>query len=331
METNVQQGHVGGVVVIDPSTAPDGHWGYDTLSSVINERLHLLPPFRRRLVEVPLDIDYPYWIEDPHFDLGYHLRHIAVPAPGDDRQLANLVARIHERPLDRTQTALGDVPDRGPRRRPDRHLHEAPPRHDRRARRRRHPERAPRCQADRPRDRTRRPMEVWELRDPSPCPSSCSGEAFVNTLKSPGEDRSGRPTSWSSMNPFIKAPVGASRSSLDSATTTTSSSRPSLISPRTQLNAPDHPTPAMGLRRRAPREGETDQERTTAPRSTTSCSPPVRRCGAASGSPTIMSSCRAGRSRPSYPISVRKIDQQDFGNRVSGMIVGIGHPHRGSR
>ena len=97
METQVQQGHIGGVVIIDPSGV-DGGWGYDTLYGVMEERLDLLPPFRRRLVEVPLGLDYPYWVEDPHFDLSFHLRHIAVPAPGEDRQLADLVARIHERP-----------------------------------------------------------------------------------------------------------------------------------------------------------------------------------------------------------------------------------------
>ncbi len=102
METPTQQGHVGGVVVVDPSTAPPG-WGFATLRRLIEERIHLLPPFRRRLVTVPLDVDRPYWIEDPHFDLDFHLRHIAVPPPGGPAELADLVARIHERPLDRTR------------------------------------------------------------------------------------------------------------------------------------------------------------------------------------------------------------------------------------
>jgi diacylglycerol O-acyltransferase len=69
--------------------------------SRVEERLHLLPPFRWRLVEVPLGLDLPYWIEDPDFDLGFHIREAAVPPPGDDRQLADVVARIVARSLDR--------------------------------------------------------------------------------------------------------------------------------------------------------------------------------------------------------------------------------------
>lgn len=88
----------GGVVIVDPATAPAG-WGFDTLRRLIEERIHLLPPFRRRLVPVPLEVDHPYWVEDPDFDLAFHLRHIAVPPPGGRAELADLVARIHERQL----------------------------------------------------------------------------------------------------------------------------------------------------------------------------------------------------------------------------------------
>ena len=102
IETRNQQGHVGGIAVIDPSTAPDG-WSFETVRRVVSERIHLLPPYRRRLLEVPLGLDFPYWVGDDQFDLDYHLRHIAVPAPGGPEEVANLVARIHERPLDRTR------------------------------------------------------------------------------------------------------------------------------------------------------------------------------------------------------------------------------------
>lgn len=102
LETPFQQGHVGGVVVVDPSMAPEG-WGFETLQELIEDRIHLLAPFRKRLLPVPLGFDNPYWIDDPHFDLSFHLRHIAVPHPGGPTELANLVARIHERPLDRTR------------------------------------------------------------------------------------------------------------------------------------------------------------------------------------------------------------------------------------
>jgi len=70
---------------------------------MVSERLHLLPPFRWRLVSVPFGLDLPYWVEDPAFDLDFHIRESAVPPPGDDRRLAETVARIFARPLDRSR------------------------------------------------------------------------------------------------------------------------------------------------------------------------------------------------------------------------------------
>jgi WS/DGAT/MGAT family acyltransferase len=81
----------------------DGSLTLDAVRRRVEERLHLLPPFTWRLVEVPLGLDLPYWIEDPDFDLGYHIREAAVPPPGDDRQLAEVVSRIVARPLDRSR------------------------------------------------------------------------------------------------------------------------------------------------------------------------------------------------------------------------------------
>ncbi len=62
-----------------------------------------MPPFRWRLAEVPLNLDYGYWIDDPHFDLEFHVREIALAPPGTDEQLADQVARIFSRPLDRAR------------------------------------------------------------------------------------------------------------------------------------------------------------------------------------------------------------------------------------
>ena len=70
---------------------------------MVSERLHLLPPFRWRLVNVPLGLDLPYWVEDPDFDLDFHIRESAIPPPGDDRKLAETVSRIFARPLDRSR------------------------------------------------------------------------------------------------------------------------------------------------------------------------------------------------------------------------------------
>ena len=94
-------GHVGSIIVVDPSTVPGGTFDLDHLRELIESRIHLLPPFRRRLVEVPLGIDQPYWLEDPDFDIEYHVREIALPSPGDHDQLATQAARLHARHLDR--------------------------------------------------------------------------------------------------------------------------------------------------------------------------------------------------------------------------------------
>ncbi len=65
--------------------------------------MRLLRTIRQRLVRVPFDLDYPYWIKYPDFDLEYHIRHIALPKPGDWRQLCIQAARIFARPLDLTR------------------------------------------------------------------------------------------------------------------------------------------------------------------------------------------------------------------------------------
>ena len=101
METPRTWGHVSGLAVYDPSTTPTGQLTIEDVCRLVSERLHLLPPFRWRLVWVPFGLDHPYWIEDPNFDIDFHIRESAVPPPGDDRQLAEVVSRIVARPLDR--------------------------------------------------------------------------------------------------------------------------------------------------------------------------------------------------------------------------------------
>ncbi|MDX6665580.1 MAG: diacylglycerol O-acyltransferase / wax synthase [Solirubrobacteraceae bacterium] len=101
METPRTVGHVSGLAIMDPSTAADGTLTAATLTKLIAERVHLVPPFRWRLATVPFGLDHPYWIEDPDFDLDFHIRETAVSPPGGDDQLAELTARICARPLDR--------------------------------------------------------------------------------------------------------------------------------------------------------------------------------------------------------------------------------------
>src|SRR5690348_2047080 len=100
LETSSIHMHLVGTCVIDPSTAPRG-FSYERVRELFESRLHLLPPLRRRVIEVPLGINNPVWIEDPDFDLDFHLRRAAVPAPGGDEELTAFVADVAGLPLDR--------------------------------------------------------------------------------------------------------------------------------------------------------------------------------------------------------------------------------------
>jgi diacylglycerol O-acyltransferase / wax synthase len=102
MENARTYGHTSGVIILDPSTA-DQPINADTIRDYIADRIHLLDPLRWRLVEVPLGIDRPYWVDDPDLDLNFHVRGIALPAPGSDQQLADQVARLAARHLDRAK------------------------------------------------------------------------------------------------------------------------------------------------------------------------------------------------------------------------------------
>jgi diacylglycerol O-acyltransferase / wax synthase len=102
LETANATGHVGGVCVLDPSSALRP-LTLARLTDVLAERLPLVPVLRRKLLNVPLGLDQPYWIDDPHFDIEYHVREIALPRPGSDAQLTEQVSRLHARPLDRSR------------------------------------------------------------------------------------------------------------------------------------------------------------------------------------------------------------------------------------
>lgn len=88
------------LLVYDPATAPGGKVTFKGILEEIDARLHLAPTFRRRLTELPGGLHMPYWVDDPDFDLEYHVRHIALPQPGDWRQLCIQIARIHARQID---------------------------------------------------------------------------------------------------------------------------------------------------------------------------------------------------------------------------------------
>jgi diacylglycerol O-acyltransferase / wax synthase len=102
LETKNSTGHVGGLCVLDLKGVPEP-LTLARLTDVLGERLPQVPVLRRKLLNVPLGLDQPYWVDDPDFDIEYHIREIALPRPGSDAQLTEQVARLHARPLDRSR------------------------------------------------------------------------------------------------------------------------------------------------------------------------------------------------------------------------------------
>jgi WS/DGAT/MGAT family acyltransferase len=103
LETRNSPMHIGSILIYNPETAPGGFVRYKDILRFFESRMQLSKTMRQRLVRVPFDLDYPYWIEDKDFDLEYHVRHLALPKPGDWRQLCIQAARIFARPLDLTR------------------------------------------------------------------------------------------------------------------------------------------------------------------------------------------------------------------------------------
>src|ERR1700760_760029 len=102
LETPTSHMHVAMTGIYDTSTMPQGY-SFAAIKDHIASRLHLVPPFTRRLVEVPFQLHHPVWVEDPNFDIDYHVRRIGVPAPGGRRELGEIAAQIASVPLDRSR------------------------------------------------------------------------------------------------------------------------------------------------------------------------------------------------------------------------------------
>jgi WS/DGAT/MGAT family acyltransferase len=86
--------------IYDQTTAPGGKVRFKSILAHIENRLERVPVLRQRVRQVPFDLGRPYWIDDENFSLEYHVRHIALPKPGDWRQFCIQASRIHARPLD---------------------------------------------------------------------------------------------------------------------------------------------------------------------------------------------------------------------------------------
>src|SRR5919112_6141705 len=90
--------HVGGVLILD---MPPG--GLDALAALVEARLSLVPRYRQRVAEVPGHLANPVWVDDPEFDIAYHVRRSGLPRPGTESQLLDVVSRLTSRPLDRSR------------------------------------------------------------------------------------------------------------------------------------------------------------------------------------------------------------------------------------
>ncbi|MCU1691597.1 MAG: hypothetical protein JWM64_688 [Frankiales bacterium] len=100
METPTTAMHVGGVAVFQP---PESGFDYDRLVELISQRIALVPRYRQKVRMVPGRIANPVWVDDEDFDVTYHVRRSALPRPGTDAQLRELVGRLMSRQLDRAR------------------------------------------------------------------------------------------------------------------------------------------------------------------------------------------------------------------------------------
>lgn len=100
METPSMQMHVCFTVICDPKGMPGG-FSFQKVVDLLENRALLNKEFRRRLIEVPLDLDHPVWVDDPSFDIVHHVRHVALPEPGGMQELGAMIGRIGSSLLDR--------------------------------------------------------------------------------------------------------------------------------------------------------------------------------------------------------------------------------------
>jgi diacylglycerol O-acyltransferase len=102
METPSQYIHTFKVAILDPSTDAEG-WSYEKYFKDFESRLHLVPQFRWKYAPSPLALNHPMWVDDPNFNLAYHLRRVSCPAPGDHRALCEFMSAVYAYQLDRSR------------------------------------------------------------------------------------------------------------------------------------------------------------------------------------------------------------------------------------
>src|SRR5687767_13901249 len=102
LESGAQLMHVCGLIVIDPETMPDGY-EFETFKKELSRRLSDVPMFNRKLKTVPGGIDFPVWVPDEEFDIDRHVHRLAVPSPGGERELSEVVGHLAGISLDRSR------------------------------------------------------------------------------------------------------------------------------------------------------------------------------------------------------------------------------------
>ncbi len=98
IENAVTHMHIGSVGIFEGPPPSSGE-----VAAAIGARLSLVPRYRQKVQFVPLALRRPTWVDDPHFSLEYHVRRTALPAPGGDEELRNLVGRVMSQQLDRAK------------------------------------------------------------------------------------------------------------------------------------------------------------------------------------------------------------------------------------
>jgi WS/DGAT/MGAT family acyltransferase len=98
VENDVNHMHIASVAIFEGPAPP-----YQEIVDMVASKLHLVPRYRQLVRFVPLDLERPVWVDNPHFNLQYHIRHTALPAPGSEEQLRNLVGRVMAQQLDRAK------------------------------------------------------------------------------------------------------------------------------------------------------------------------------------------------------------------------------------
>src|SRR3712207_2476932 len=96
VEDDVSHMHIGSVGIFEGPSP-----GYEKVKAMVAGKLPLVPRYRQVVRFVPMDLGRPVWVDDPHFNLEYHVRHTALPAPGGDDALRRLVGRVMSQQLDR--------------------------------------------------------------------------------------------------------------------------------------------------------------------------------------------------------------------------------------